>query len=393
MTPYPGLMDENKQLRGSLKTMANFVSSGLGGFSHAIQLPEYDNALDLVNRGDRALLLKLVQEKGGSVSSTTGTIHSEPSSNHSANPSTTGHRTSPSPSASGVGHVDKKRKSESSHDSHAVENSNRPANAKAPRTRSQNARNRQESNAQNTTASSEWQQNTPRDTPPISSATSPVTKSAKQDNQTQATSGQPIDNDSGDVPNLSVTSQQYPSAAGVATGSRMMDMFPNLSGGLGPLGSFDIFGSSNSGQNSSGFISNSSSAFGPGASRSGSAMDVKQEDSPPPQPFQDPASAWMNAYTNLTPIGGNESFWSLTSSSIAIQGGMGQNIQQQQQQTGIMASTNQQNGKSSTASYGSNWNLPGQILSSNVLGSFGAPQSNSMMHQQHHQQQPLHGYA
>lgn len=376
-------MDENKQLRGSLKTMANFVSSGLGGFTNAIQLPEYDNALDLVNRGDKALLLKLVQEKSGSFGST-GTTHTEPSHNHGAGSSSAaGQKASPSPSATGACPSDKKRKSESSHDVSAAEN-NRPASTKAPRTRSQNARTRQGSNT-NITASSEWQHNTPRDTPPVPLASSPVINSAKQDSQPQA-AARPSSSTSG-----SVRLQDYQTGEGVQE-SRMMDMFPTLSGGLGPLSSFDIFGGSNPGQSASGFTSNASSAFGPGASRSGSAMDIKREESPPPAaPYQDSASAWMNAYTNLTPLGGNESFWSLTSSSIAIQGGTGSISQQQQQQSGVLP-TNYQSGKGSTASYASNWNLPGQMSPSNILGSFANPQSSTMVHQQQ-QQQTLHGYA
>lgn len=402
-------MDENKQLRGALKTMAGFVSTGAGGLSHALHLPEYDDALDLVNRGDRALLLKLVQEKGALVGA--GNQHPDSSQinhqhPHCSNTATNAHKdSSPPNSASTIGsrpqHLDKKRKS--SQDTHAENSSSKSSGAKAPRTRSQNARGRQDTTTTSTATSNassdnvnkgDWQHVTPRDTPPMPSSASKEHAYAQPAN-THLYDNRPSSRNTGGASDMS------PNQANQGRESHMMNMFPPAVGNsVGPLGSFDIFGENTRNQSTGSNIpSNASSAFGPGASANANGMGVKQEDSPPLLPYQDPASAWMNAYTNLTPMGEVESFWSLNSSVMALQeannmsGSSGAQQQQQQQQQ--QSKRNQQeisldgqDDRNPSLAYNSNWSVPAQLL--NNSNTFSAQQNMQQSMQQH---RPLHGFA
>lgn len=366
--------------------MATFVASGVGGFSHAIQLPEYDDALDLVNRGDRALLLKLVQEKGSSVGAASNNQHNQGS--QSTYTTTNARKTSPSPPATSgrVGsisnpgshsvHVDKKRKSESSTHEATPEVSARPNAAKASRTRSHNTRGgRQDAGAND--SKGQWQQRTPRDTPPVS--TSSLEQNYVQQEALQQYPARPDSQNTatGNMP-LSQSNQGGDSC--------MIGMFPTYGGGVGSMTSFDIFGDNSTSQN--GVSSNASSALGPGGASSPSKVTsggIKQEESPTLAPYQDPAAAWMNAYTNLTPMGGGESFWSLTSSALSMPASNNNNQQQQQQQQGPMSDS--QNGRGSSSAFAPIWNTTSQMLASNNLNSFtGARQGLQ-------QQQSLHGYA
>jgi hypothetical protein len=404
-------MDENKQLRGALKTMAGFVSTGAGGLSHALHLPEYDNALDLVNRGDRALLLKLVQEKGALVGA--GNNHTDSSQNnqqpsHNTSTASTTHKdSSPPTSASATGsrpqHADKKRKS--SQDTHTENFSSKSSSAKVPRTRSQNARGRQDTTTASTATSNtsgtnvnkiDWQHSTPRDTPPIPSSTSiehNFTQQEEASQRPQQYDNRPVSRNAGEPSHISIAQPHQ------GRESRMMDMFPPvISGSVGSLGSFDVFGDNTTNTrtggvgNGSSIPSNASSAFGPASSATSNAMGVKQEDSPPLLPYQDPASAWMNAYTNLTPMGEFESFWSLNSSAMALQGANNmssssiappQQLKRNQQE----ASLDAQDGRSPSLAYNTNWSMPSQLLTSNNLNSFSAPRQGMQ------QQRPLHGFA
>lgn len=379
-------MDENKQLRGSLKTMANFVSSGLGGLTHAIQLPAYDNALDLVNRGDRALLLKLVQEKGGSVGTSTGS-QVDHIQNHDANTPSNAHKASPSPPASAIGHADKKRKNESSHDTH-IENK-RPSNVRPPRTRSHNTRSRQDNT--NISANPEWQENTPRPTPPIvSPLLSRENKAAKQDDQLHGTDKPPSKN--AEKQTTLAAPERYRGGIS-ADNARLSGMTPPGSRGPGPMASFDIFGERYVGQGTN-FESNASGAFGPGVLGSASSAGVKREEASPVEAYRDPASAWLNAYTTLTPLGGEESFWSHISPNMAAQGGMAYLSQLQQSQVSQHnpGQVPDQNGRSDFRSYAPHWNPAGQMLSSVSNNSFPATQASTLLPEQQ-LQQALHGYA
>lgn len=381
-------MDENKQLRGSLKTMANFVSTGLGGFSNAIQLPQYDNALELVNRGDRALLLKLVQEKGGSVGSSSGSGSGHSSHfNGSYASSSTAHKTSgdvtasttPPPAAAGTAataeHTDRKRKSTDSSVTESAKNDRtaHPPAPKVPRTRSQNQRTaRQELQKGNSSNDKQQEGTAPQQSSPVKSA---VFVPSDNFGQTYpATSGGETQGRYTAQPESSSTPQIASSTLPQANeASRAADIFPSYLGAGGPLNSFDIFANGNASNPASGSITPSFGGF------------VKQEDSPPLPTYGDSSSAWMNAYTNLTPIGGNESFWSLTSSAMNNSNQASGPQQQPQQQS----RTDTQDTRSPSSAYLSTWSsTAAQMLSSNGTLSTAFP---SMPHQG--MQPPLHGYA
>lgn len=379
--------------------MANFVSTGLGGFSNAIQLPKYDNALELVNRGDRALLLKLVQEKGASVGATTAAASGGGSCPVPA-------KGSDSPSAatfesasggasnrpSAHGHADKKRKSSETvpqSETAAGERPTRPSAAKAPRTRSQNQRTssnttttRQE-NINHTT--SEWQQQvTPRETPPAAAAAQAAPSSSL--NVTASTFEPTYTTLENAGQYLGRPQNGLGSVSNQSPASRATDIFPSYLSTGGTSNSFDVFG---------GGSGNGSNATASGqATPSTFAGLVKQEDSPPLPTYGDSASAWMNAYTNLTPMGGNESFWSLTSSAMnnqAASQAIQQAQQQQQQNSNIQnVASDPQDGRSpSSSAYLSTWNnTAAQMLSANgnISAAFASMPHSGV-------QQPLHGYA
>lgn len=408
-----GLMDENKQLRGSLKTMANFVSTGLGGFSNAIQLPEYDNALELVNRGDRALLLKLVQEKGGSVgggmstSTSSSNHHVQQHAHHSSSTKQSAAKASPSPPATaGTSSHSGTTSGTPLHTSAACDKKRKHEEAqtgtKAPRTRSQNNRGRQETATTATAGSSgEWpEQQQQQKQQQVQSQTgsvepSPVPPSAPS---ASGTFGDP----SRFVNTPEVQNQYLPRPASgmsmpqVLASTQMQnqnrdsrpnpDMFPSFLGQNNSLFSMDVFGATTPVGQSSGASNASSSFRGPGTI-SGA---VKQEESPPLAPFQDSAQAWMNAYTNLTPVGGNDSFWSLASSAMNDQSASNQANQQQQMQRpqqgysqSVAQASDPQDGRSPSSAFLSNWTTTASAT--NNMGAFAMSQQST--------QQPLHGYA
>lgn len=316
--------------------MATFVASGIGGFTHDLHLPEYDNVLDLVNRGDKTLLLKLVQEKGGAITgsggrpgptTTTSGKNTSPHDSLKASPETEGGF----PPSTTSSNIEKKRKT-SDYDEMEHSSSARVQAPKAPRTRSQglgsstntkdHGVSHNSNNATTTSSSSsssaQWQ---------VTPLTSPPTSSASVSATTSRDAGAAIDYRDPPAtarPALSTNSYQQSTTG-------QMQFFPSLLGA--GMSSYDIFGHNNNNNSNN----NNNGTGGMSSGNSTPIEDqldgqIKQEDSPPLLPYQDSSNtSWMGAYTNLTPVGGNESFWSMASNVM--------NSQSQQQDIQSSSST------------------------------------------------------